>query len=75
MGRFDVIAQVLRDINKRLEWIPLDFGEPLKDYVHLGIKELVGVLPPLVVKYGVDEPRRIVYVALPLGLLPKSGLE
>jgi hypothetical protein len=72
--RFDEIAQTLRDIHNRLEWIPLDFGQPLKDFVHLGIKEHIGVLAPLVIKYGVDEARHIVYVTLPFGLLPKSGL-
>jgi hypothetical protein len=67
-------VQAVRGINTRLEWIPLDFGEPLQDFVHLGIKEHIGVLAPLVVKYGVDEGRRIVYVSLPFGLLPKTQL-
>jgi hypothetical protein len=73
-GRFAEVAQAVRDIDTRLQWIPLDFGEPLQDFVRLGIKEHVGVLAPLVVKYGVDEARRIVYVALPFDLLPKSGI-
>jgi hypothetical protein len=73
-GRFNEIAQVIRGIHARLEWIPLDFGEPLQVYVHLGIKELIGVLAPFVVKYGVDEDGHIVYVALPFRLLSKSGL-
>ncbi len=73
-GRFKEIAQAVQEINTRLEWIPLDFGQPLRDFVHLGIKVHIGVLPPFVVKYGVDETRRIVYVTLPLSLLPKSGL-
>ena len=74
LGRFDELAQILRDIQRRLEWIPLDFGEPLRDYVDLGIKEHIGVLAPLVIKYGVDEIWHIVYVALPFNLLSKSGL-
>jgi hypothetical protein len=73
-GRLKEIAQTLRGIHTRLEWIPLDFGQPLKDYLHLGIKEHIGVLPPLVIKYGVDEARRIVYVGLAFSLLPKSNL-
>jgi hypothetical protein len=72
--RFAEIAEVLGGINTRLEWIPLDFGEPLKNFVHLGIKEHIGVLAPVVVKYGVDETRRIVYVPLPFSLLPNSDL-
>ncbi|MCI0462354.1 MAG: hypothetical protein L0Z62_35835 [Gemmataceae bacterium] len=58
--RFADVAQAVRDINTRLQWIPLDFGEPLQDLVRLGIQEHIGVLGPLVVKYGVDEARRIV---------------
>jgi hypothetical protein len=46
----------------------------VQDYPQLGLKEHIGVVAPLVVKYGVDEARRIVYVALAFGLLPKSGL-
>jgi hypothetical protein len=52
----------------------MDFGEPLQDHVHLGLKEYIGVISPLVVKYGVDEPRRLVYVTLSIAVLPKSGL-
>ena len=73
-GRFGEIAQIVQEINTRLEWIPLDFGEPLREFVQLGIKVYIGVLAPLVVKYGVDEARHIVYVTLPFSLLPKSGL-
>ena len=73
-GRFAEVAQALRGINTRLEWIPLDFGEPLKDLFEMGIREHLGVLAPLVVTYGVDEARRIVYVSVPFKLLPRSGL-
>ena len=73
-GRFDEVAQAIRGINTRLSWIPLDFGEPLQLFVHLGIKVFIGSLAPLVVRYDVDEQRHIVYVSLPFNLLPKSGL-
>jgi hypothetical protein len=73
-GRTAEVANAIRGIDIRLQWIPLDFGEPLQDFVHLGIKEHIGVLEPIVVRYGVDEARRIVYVALPFDLLPRSGL-
>jgi hypothetical protein len=43
-GRFAEIAQAIRDIDARLRWIPLDFGEPLQDFIHLGIKEYIGVV-------------------------------
>jgi hypothetical protein len=55
-------------------WIPLDFGEPLRDFVQLGLQERIGTVAPLVVTYGVDEARRIVYVTIPFKLLPGSGL-
>jgi hypothetical protein len=74
LGRFAEVAQPVRDINTRLEWIPLDFGEPLRDFVHLGIQALIGTLPPLVVEYGVDETRCIVYVSIPFKVIPNSGL-
>jgi hypothetical protein len=74
-GRFAEVAQALRGIENRLKWIPLDFGEPLEDLVHMRLREYLGVVPPLVVRYGVDEARRLVYVALPFKLLPRSGLE
>jgi hypothetical protein len=73
-GRFAELAQVVRDVNTRLEWIPMDFGEPLRDFPHLGIQLRIGPVAPLVVTYGVDEGRRIVYVSVPFKLLPKSGL-
>jgi hypothetical protein len=73
-GRFAEVAQAVRGIDTRLQWIRLDFGEPLRDFFQMGIKEHIGVHAPLVVKYAVDEARHTVYVSLPFGLLPKSGL-
>ncbi len=73
-GRLAEVAQALRDIHRRLEWIPLDYGDPLKDLVHMGLQERFAVLTPFVVKFFVDEVRRIVYVTTPLKLLPNSGL-
>ena len=60
MDRFQEIAQILRDTHIRLQWIPLDFSEPLKDLSYFAIKEHIGVVAPLVVKYGVEEARHIV---------------
>jgi hypothetical protein len=72
-GRYAEVARAVQGIDCRLQWIPLDFGEPLQDFTQLAIKEHIGVCAPLVVKYGVDEARRIVYVSLPFALLPNSG--
>jgi hypothetical protein len=73
-GRFAEVAQILQNIHSHLRWIPLDFGESLRDYGSLGITEHLGSIGPLAVKYGVDESRRIVYVVVPFKLLPNSGL-
>ena len=73
-GRSVEIRLAATDVHTRLEWIPLDFGDPLRDYVDLDLQERIGTIPPLVVTYAVDEARRLVYVLLPFKLLPKSGL-
>jgi hypothetical protein len=73
-GRFAEFAQAMQDIDVRLRWIPLDFGEPLRDFAILGIKQYVGSVRPLAGRYGVDEARRIVYLVVPFQLLPNSGL-
>jgi hypothetical protein len=72
--RFAEIADTMLGIDTRLKWIPLDFGEPLQSLVRLGLQRYTGVLPPLVVSYGVDEARRIVDVTVPFKLRPRSGL-
>jgi hypothetical protein len=74
MGLFDEFAQAGRGLHARLEWIPMDFGEPTCEFVHLGLQEYIGTVPPFVVTYTVDEHRRIVYVMEALKLLPKSRL-
>jgi hypothetical protein len=73
-GRYAEIAQIIQGINTRLKWIPLDFGDPLRDFPDLGIQLRFGPLPPLVVTYGVDEARHIVYVVIPFKLLPNSRI-
>ena len=46
-GRFDKIAQAIEDIDQQLRWIPLDFGEPLRDFLDLGIQvRIASVVPP-----------------------------
>jgi hypothetical protein len=68
-GQFAEVAKAIQEINTRLEWIPMDFGEPLWDFLELGIQERLGTVPPLVVRFGVDETRRLVYVSLPFKTL------
>jgi hypothetical protein len=71
-GRFEEFGHAVRDIVTRLKWIPLDFGEPLRDFLELGIQLRIGSIAPLVVTFGVDEKRHIVYVSRPFQVLSKS---
>lgn len=73
-GRFAEVALAVRDIATHLEWIPLDFGEPLRDLAHSGIQVRIGTIAPLVVTFGVDTDRHLVYVVRPFELLPRSDL-
>jgi hypothetical protein len=74
-GRVEEVANAARDIHARLTWIPLDFGEPTRDYVHMGLQARVAPSAPFVVTFAVDEAAKIVYVFVPFKLLPNSGLE
>jgi hypothetical protein len=51
-----------RTIVARLAADPGEFGEPLRDLHHLGLQMRHGVERPLVVRYAIDEQRRLVYV-------------
>jgi hypothetical protein len=73
-GRLAEIAQAIRDAETRLAWIPLDFGEPLRDLVAMRLQVFIGTIPPLVIEYAVAEARRLVYVTRPIKLLSNSGL-
>lgn len=75
IGQFSKVAQAIEEIQRRLDWIALDEGDPLRDSIPLGLQERILTVPPLVVRYSVDEARRIVYVLRPFKLLPRSGLE
>lgn len=70
--RYDEFAEAIRKIDLHLQWIPWDFGDPLRDYPGLGIQERIGTIPPLVVLFGVDEERKIVYVSRPFAPLPQA---
>ena len=65
-------AEALRDFDRRLRVYP-QFGDPLMDlHTHSGQVRL-GVVLPLVMRYGVfEEPRRVIAAALP-ALLPRPA--
>ena len=68
----DVLAAI-RGIDTRLRIYP-QFGQPLRDLSAVPAQLWVGVIPPLVVQYVLDESRRQVMVVHPITPLPNSGL-
>jgi hypothetical protein len=71
LGR-QVLAAV-KEIDKRLRIYP-QFGQPLQDLELEPGQVWIGTVPPLVVKYVLDEEKRQVTVVVPLTALPDSGL-
>jgi hypothetical protein len=69
----EVIA-ALEELDSRLRVYP-QFGEPLKDLSRPSASLWIGVIPPLVVRYVLDEETRQVLVGHPIETLPRSGLE
>ena len=66
----DLVA--LREFDRRLRIYP-QFGDPLIDLLAEAGQVRIGVVPPLAMRYGVLEERRIVLVAAPPVLLPSRG--
>jgi hypothetical protein len=67
------IAAAVREIDARLRVYP-QFGQPLRDMATAGETLWIGAVGPLVVKYGIDDPRRLVFVVEPFQPLPRLGL-
>jgi hypothetical protein len=68
------VLQAVRQIDERLRIYP-QFGQPLRDLVLEPLQLWIGVVPPLVVQYILDEERRVVMVVVPILPLPRSGLQ
>jgi hypothetical protein len=62
----------VEEIDQRLRIYP-QFGEPLGDLDFPPAQVWIGVVPPLVVRYLLDEQRRLVMVANPFLPLPNAG--
>jgi hypothetical protein len=65
--------EAVKELDQRLRLYP-QFGEPLFDLTAEPGAIRVGVIVPLVVRYAVHEERRLVMVAAPPRLLPRSGI-
>ena len=62
----------LREFDRRLRVYP-QFGDPLVDLLAEAGQVRLGTVPPLAMRYGVLEERRLVLVAARPVLLPRQG--
>jgi hypothetical protein len=67
------LLAALQTIDYRLRIYP-QFGDPLRDLALEPAQVWIGVIPPLVVQYVLDESKRLVMVVVPIVPLPHSGL-
>jgi hypothetical protein len=67
------VVDAVRVIHERLQVYP-QYGEERRDLRTKGQKQWTMTIPPLVVDYVIDEEHRIVFVATPFRVLPRSGL-
>jgi hypothetical protein len=66
--------EALKEIRRLLQGYP-QFGEPVRYHQALGPTEYIGHVWQIVLPYGIDEERRIVYVAQPPRPLPHGALD
>lgn len=69
-GDGEALVAALREFDRRLRVYP-QFGDPLSDLLAEAGQVRLGSVPPLAMRYGVLEERRLVLVAAPAVLLPK----
>jgi len=66
------LLAALREFDRRARIYP-QFGQPLRDLVIEPARLWIGVIPPLVFHYVLEEERRLVMVVLPPIPLPHTG--
>jgi hypothetical protein len=71
-GDGEQFLAALREFDRRRRVYP-QFGDPLVDLVAEAGQVRLGAVPPLAMRYGVVEERRLVLVAAPPVLLPKRA--
>lgn len=69
-GDGEAFLAALREFDRRLQLYP-QFGDPLVDLRAEVGQVRLGAVPPLAMRYGVIEERRLVLVAAPPVLLPR----
>lgn len=71
-GVGDEVLAAVRELDDRLRIYP-QFGQPLRDLAVAPAQLWIGVVPPLIAQYVLDESRRQVSVLYPITPLPHSG--
>jgi hypothetical protein len=71
-GLAPTILAAAKEIDRRLHIYP-QFGQPLRKLSVEPAEMWIGVVPPLVVHYVLDEERRQVMVVLPFRTLSRAG--
>ena len=72
-GRTAEILTALREFDRRFRLYP-QFGQPLRDLTIEPAQLWIGVVPPLVLHYVLDEAQRLVLVVRPPLPLPRTGI-
>jgi phosphoserine phosphatase len=67
------VLEAVKVIDDRLRIYP-QFGEPLQDLAMAGQTVWIGTVQPFVVRYVIDEERRLVFVILPFEPFSHLGL-
>jgi hypothetical protein len=70
-GDGEAFLAALKEFHRRLSVYP-QFGDPLVDLTNEPGQVRIGIIRPLCMRYGIYEDRRLVMVAAPPVLLPKS---
>jgi hypothetical protein len=73
-GLADKAIAAFEELERLLRIYP-QFGQPLKDLNRPSASLWIGVVPPLVARYLLDEETRQVLVGYPIKTLRRSGLE
>jgi hypothetical protein len=73
-GLKDQVVIAVRRIDELLHIYP-QFGQPLLDLKMKPAQLWIGVVPPLVVRYFLDEERRLVIIAVPLTPFSHLGID
>lgn len=73
-GLKQIVLSALQIADEKLKTDP-HFGEPKNNFPELSLVQWIGIVPPLVIHYGINEEKCLVLVAKPIGVLPGNGLD